>query len=239
LDGRKSLFTYEIFFKRLLLKNVIGEVMGKTMSFFAGLGFVNFLFKRDKSVLFVFIWLLFVPAYWLIVPNGNIIHQYYADVFLVPVAILAGYGFTNLINYIGRKNKLVCYFIIFMSLIFTIYNGYRTSRYYFADLIPENQLQIAKEIERVIPIDSKIVYLANNNSVLFSLFHRKGWMLGTYPIDVEPTAEGVLSMKKYGAEYIVAGKNNTDISPEELNQIKKSTDLQYSSKWVEVFKIIN
>ncbi len=239
LDGRKSLFTYEIFVKRLLLKNVVGEVMGKTMSFFAGLGFVNFLLKRDKSILFVIIWLLFVPMYWLIVPNGNIIHQYYADIFLVPVAILAGYGFTNLINYIGRKNKLFCYFTIFIALLFTIYNGYRTSKYYFQDLIPESQLQIAKEIEKVIPIDSKIVYLANNNSVLFSLYHRKGWMLGTYPVDVEPTAKGVLSMKQYEAEYIVAGKDNTDLTPEELSLIKKSTKIQYSSKWVEVFKIIN
>ncbi|MFA6081566.1 MAG: hypothetical protein WC741_04130 [Patescibacteria group bacterium] len=239
LDGRKSLFTYEIFVKRLLLKNVIGEVMGKTMSFFAGLGFVNFFLKRDKPILFVLIWLLLVPVYWLIVPNGNIIHQYYSDIFLIPVAILAGYGLTHLTNYILQKNKLFGYFTIIIILLFTIYNGYRTSRYYFHDLIPENQLQIAKEIDRVIPKDSKIVYLANNNSVLFSLYHRRGWMLGTYPVDVEPTAKGVLSMKQYGAEYIVAGKNNTDLSEEELGLIKKKAILQYSSEWVEVFRIIN
>lgn len=239
LDGRKSLFTYEIFFKRLLLKNIVGEVMGKTMSFFAGVGFVNFIFKRNKPILFVFIWLLFVPVYWLIVPNGNIIHQYYADIFLVPVAIFAGYGFTHLTDYIGRKNKLIGHFLIIIALLFTIYNGYRTSKYYFKDLIPEDQLKIAKEIDRIIPKDSKVVYLAKNNSVLFSLFHRKGWMLGTYPIDVEPTAKGVLSMKQYGAQYIVAGKNNTDLSEEELSIIKKSTLLQYSSKWLEVFRIIN
>lgn len=236
LGGRDGLFTYGVFVDRLLLKNVIGEVMGKVMSFFAGLGLVKYLFKRDKALIFVLVWLLFVPAYWLIVPDGNIIHQYYADIYIVPVAMLAGYGLSRLISYIWSKNKIMSLGFALVAILLTIYNGYHTSRYYFLDTISENERQIAKEINKVIPQSARIVYLANGDPVPFSLYHRKGWMLGYYPLDVNPTAESVLSMKSYGASYIVAGYNNTDLQQEELNILIKNTVLVYSSNKIQVYK---
>ncbi len=236
LDGRKGLFTYGIFIKQLILKNVVGEVMGKITSFFAGLGIVNYLFKRDRALLFVSAWLLFVPVYWLIVPNGNIIHQYYADIYIIPVVMLAGYGLSHLLRYIWLNNKLACYGLAFLVTLLTIYNGYHTSRYYFLDTISDNQQQIAKEIDRAIPSSAKIVYLAIDNSVPFSLYHRKGWMLGYYPLDVDPNAERILSLKSYGAEYIISGKDNMDLPQEEFNILVKSTDLVYSSERIQVYK---
>jgi hypothetical protein len=236
LDGRNGLFTYGVFVNQLLLKNVIGEVMGKVTSFFAGLGIVNYLFKRDKALRFVLVWLLFVPVYWLMVPNGNIIHQYYADVYIIPIAMLAGYGLWHLLRIIWLKNKFVCYGLAFLIVLLTAYNGYHTSRYYFLDTISNEQQQLAKEIGRVVPASAKIVYLAINNSIPFSLYHIKGWMLGYYPLDVDPTAESVLSMKSYGANYIVAGKVNDDLPQEEFNILVKSTDLIYSSKDIQVYK---
>jgi hypothetical protein len=236
LDGRNGLFTYGVLVKQLILKNVVGEVMGKTMSFFAGIGLINYIFKRDKKLLFVFVWLLFVPLYWLIVPNGNIIHQYYADIYIIPVAMLAGYGLSHLLRFLWLKNKFVSLSIAILATLLTIYNGYRTSRYYFLDTISNNEQGIAKEIDKAIPNSAKIMYLAKDNSVPFSLYHRKGWMLGYYPLDVDPTAERILSLKSYGAEYIVAGKDNMDLPQEELNILVKNTDLVYSSEQIQVYK---
>lgn len=236
LDGRNGLFTYGVFVDRLLLKNVIGEVMGKVMSFFAGLGLVSYFIKREKALLFVFAWLLFVPVYWVVVPNGNIIHQYYADVFIIPVTMLAGYGLSRSVSFVWSKNKLLGFGLATLVILVTVYNGYRTSRYYFLDTIPAGQAEIAREIDTVLPKSAKLVYLAKDNPVPFSLYHRKGWMLGYYPLDVDPTAKSVLLIKSYGAEYIVAGNGNTDLSQEELNILKKNTELIYTSEWIQVYK---
>lgn len=236
LGGRDGLFTYEIFVKQLIFKNVIGEVMGKITSFFAALGLVNYLFKRDKKLSFVLMWLLFIPIYWLIVPNGNIIHQYYADVYIIPVVMLAGYGLWHLLRYLWSKNEFVGFAAAFLVVLFTIYNGYHTSSYYFLDVISDNQQQIAKEIQKALPESAKIVYLAKDNSIPFSVYHRKGWMLGYYPLDVDSTAKSVLSMKSFGADYVVAGINNTDLAPEEFNILVKNVDLFYSSEYIQVYK---
>jgi hypothetical protein len=182
------------------------------------------------------VWLLFVPLYWLIVPNGNIIHQYYADIYIIPVAMLAGYGLLHLLRFLWLKNKFVSLGIAILAALLTIYNGYRTSRYYFLDTISDNEQEIAKEIDKAIPNSAKIVYLAKDNSVPFSLYHRKGWMLGYYPLDVDPTAKSILSLKSYGAEYVVSGKDNMDLPQEEFNILVKSTDFVYSSERIRVYK---
>lgn len=236
LGGRSQLYSVEILVNRLILKNIIGEVMGKVASFVAGLGIIRFFVKKDKELLFVIIWLLFVPIYWLIVPNGNIIHQYYADIYLIPVVILAGYGMTGLIKYLWSFNKIICLFTGLIVMILTVYNGKRTSQYYFNDLISLNQREIAKEIGKVIPKGAKIVYLAKDNSIPFSLYHRKGWMLGNYPVDIDSTAKGVLSLKSYGAEYVIEGKDNMDLPQNEYNILLKNTELLYSSEWIKVYK---
>jgi hypothetical protein len=236
LGGRDGLFSYGVFMNQLVLKNVVGEVMGKVTTFFAGLGIIGYLFKRDKALLFVFIWLLFVPVYWLIVPNGNIIHQYYADIYIIPVVMLAGYGLTRLLHFLWLRAKLLSLAAALLAILFTVYNGYHTSRYYFLDTISVEQQQIAKEIEKAVPGSAKIVYLAIDNPIPFSLYHIKGWMLGLYPLDVAPTAASVLSMKSYGANYIVAGKGNNDLPQKEFNILIKSTDLVYSSEHIQVYK---
>jgi hypothetical protein len=236
LGGRDGLFTYSVFTDRLIFKNVVGEVMGKVTSFFAGLGLFAYLLKRNKALLFVLVWLLFVPLYWLIVPNGNIIHQYYADVYIIPVVMLAGYGLSYLLSLIWSKNKLAGLGLALLAILLTLYNGYRTSHYYFIDKISSDQQEIANEINKALPQSAKLVYLARDNPMPFSLYHRSGWVLGYYPLDVDPTAESVLSMQLHGAEYIVSGRGNMDLPQKELDILVKSTDLVYSSEQIRVYK---
>ncbi len=77
--------------------------------------------------------------------------------------------------------------------------------------------------------------LAKLNSIPFSLYHRKGWMLTAKPVDVDANAESVLSMKNYGANYIVYGKTNNDMSPDQLQIIEENTNLVYESQWVKIY----
>jgi hypothetical protein len=125
---------------------------------------------------------------------------------------------------------------ILLSLLI-IYNGVRTSLNYYRDVESDSHLAIAKEINKVIPNNEKIVYLARLNSIPFSIYHRQGWMIGAFPVDVSDNAEGVLSMKQYGAKYIIEGKGNTDLNDDEMKIIKEKTDLFYSSQWVNIYKI--
>ncbi len=237
LTGRQNLFDYQILVKQLILKNVVGEVMGKITTIFAVIGAFTYLSKhKNSSLTFIFIWLIFVPFYWLIVPSGNTTHQYYANVYIIPIVILAGYGLNFILQKLSSINKYTYIAFAILSITIATYNGYHTSRYYFEDIIPHNEQQIAKEIAQVIPQDAKIVYLAINNSIPFSLYHIRGWMLGNSPMDVNATADDILFMNNFGANYIVAGKDNTDLNQTELIKIQSNTNLVYSSHWIQVYK---
>ena|GEM_PF-1131618 len=236
LGGREQLFVPDILIKGLILKNIVGEVMGKVTSLFAGISILSLLVKRNKPLVFLLLWLAFVPLYWYVVPNGNVIHQYYANVYLLPVVILAGYGLSLIFDFTWSKQRIIALGIAIPVCMFVMYNGYRTSQYFFSNIIPDYQLQIAKEIDKVIPQNARMIYLAVNNSIPFSLYHRTGWMLGYPPVDVDSKAASILSLKKYGAQYIVAGKDNMDLPLEELAIIKSKTKLFYSSEWLQVYK---
>lgn len=235
LGGRNQLINGHILIGNLIMKNIVGEVVGKISFVLALIGFIYVLLKKTKNVLFLFLWIAAIPIYWILVPEGNIIHQYYADVYLIPLIILSSFGFLA-INAISKKIPVLFYILNGLLIIVLIYNGYRTSTYYFQDQVPASQLHIAKDIEAVIPMNSRLVYLAINNSIPFSLVHRKGFMLGLQPVDVNSNYKDILSMKQYGAEYIVAGKDNTDISAHDLKEIEKSTQLVYQSEWTTILK---
>jgi hypothetical protein len=236
LDGRQSLFQPEIL-TRLIYKNVIGEVIGKSVFALFVLGCISFIKKINSIVIFLCLWLITIPVYWLITPNGNIIHQYYANVFVIPIIITGAYGTWHLFSFLYTKSKFLTYILGILLSLLIIYNGVRTSLNYYRDVESDSHLAIAKEINKVIPINEKIVYLARLNSIPFSIYHRQGWMIGAFPVDVSDNAEGVLSMKQYGAKYIIEGKGNTDLNDDEMKIIKEKTDLFYSSQWVNIYKI--
>lgn len=235
LQGRDQLYQKSILIDRLILKNIVGEVVGKSISFFALLGVVTFCIRRNKVVIFLLLWLAGIPVYWYFAPNGNIIHQYYADVFLVPIVITAAYGVSYFLGIIKHRAKVISLIITAAIVLLVIYNGYRTSQYYFTVSTTPEQLKIASEIEKHIPKDGKTVYLATQNSVPLLLAHRKGWVLGAFP-DVTANAQSVLDLRRNGASYVIAANGNTDMPASELNTLKKQLNLYYKSQWVEIYR---
>ncbi|MDD4937674.1 MAG: glycosyltransferase family 39 protein [Candidatus Shapirobacteria bacterium] len=228
LGGREKLLDLAIL-KNLIWKNVIGETMGKIVSGLAGLGLIIGLVKKDKRIIPLSLWIGGVIVYWLVVPNGNITHQYYADVYIPLFVILAAIG----LEWIWNKNKILALLI----LPILIYNGVRTSNYHYGNQAGgEMEIKIAEDIKKAIPEDKKIIYLAVADSVPLSLSHRQGWMLGEWPIDVAVHIWSFMEMRHYGFDYIVEPKNRMDINTEELNIIKQNYPLVEELETIRIYK---
>jgi hypothetical protein len=228
LAGRDKLFHIATL-KNLIWKNVIGETMGKVVSGLAGLGLIVSLIKKDKRIIPLILWMLGVVVYWLIVPDGNVTHQYYADVYIPLFVILASIG----LSWLWSKNKILT-IILTVGLI---YNGIRTSNYHYGNQAGgEIEIQIAQDIDKAIPEGKKIIYLANDDSVPLSLSHRQGWMLGEWPTDVAVHIWAFMEMRNYKFDYIVEPKNRTDITTDEWNIIKQNYPLVGEMGTIRIYK---
>lgn len=227
LAGREKIFDLGLL-KNLIWKNVIGETMGKIVSLMAGIGLVIGIIKRDKRIIPLILWLLGVLVYWLIVPNGNLVHQYYADVYIPLVVILAGIG----MEFIWNKNV----FLVLLIIPFMVYNGIRTSNYHFNTRGNDGAVAIAKEIKKEIPEDKKIIYLAKDDSIPLSLSHRQGWMLGEWPTDVAVHIWAFMEMRHYKFDYIVEPKDRVDLKTEDWKIIKMSYPLVKTGEKINIYK---
>jgi hypothetical protein len=227
LTGREKLFQFE-FLKKLIWKNIIGETMGKVVSGLAGIGLIVGLVKKDQKIIPLTLWLFGVIVYWLIAPDGNLTHQYYADVYIPLVVILATIG----LNFIFEKSKL----LMIMIIPLLIYNGIRTSDYHFDDRGKLSEVVIAKEIEKLIPEEKKIIYLAKDDSIPLSLSHRQGWILGEWPTDVAVHIWSFMEMRHFGFDYIVEPKDRMDLRTEDWDIIKLNYPLEKTGEYINIYK---
>lgn len=228
LAGREKLF-HMATLKNLVLKNVLGETMGKIISALAGWGLLICLIKKDKRIIPLIFWIFGVIAYWLIVPDGNVTHQYYADVYIPLFAILASIG----LAWFWDKSKI----ILIILVVGLIYNGIRTSNYHYGNQAGGDiEVKIAQDIDKAIPADKKIIYLAKDDSIPLSLSHRQGWMLGEWPTDVAVHIWAFMNMRNYGFDYIVEPKNRMDLNTDEWNIIKMNYPLVKELETIRIYK---
>ncbi len=227
LNGREKLFDPGLL-KNLIWKNVIGETMGKVVGLLAGIGLIIGIIKKDKRIIPLVLWLLGVIFYWFIVPNGNLVHQYYADVYIPLAVILAAVGLDGIWN----KSKILAVLI----LPVLIYNGVRTSNYHFDIRGNGVAVGIAEEIKKEIPEDKKIIYLAKDDSIPLSLSHRQGWMLGEWPTDVAVHIWAFMEMRNYKFDYIVEPKYRVDLKTEDWEIIKQSYPLVKAGDKINIYK---
>jgi hypothetical protein len=227
LSGREKLLVWENI-KNLIWKNVIGETMGKVVSLLAGIGLVVEIVKKDKRVIPLLLWLGGVVVYWLIVPSGNLVHQYYADVYIPLVVILAAVG----LDWVFGKSKWLAMLIIPLM----VYNGIRTSNYHFDIRFNTEAVEIAKEIQEKIPEGKKIIYLAKDDSIPLSLSHRQGWMLGEWPTDVAVHIWAFMEMRHFNFDYIVEPKYRVDLKVEDWEIIKQSYPLVEKGELINIYR---
>ena len=227
LAGREKLFNLGLL-KNLIFKNIVGETMGKVVSLLAGFGLLIGIIKKDKKIIPLLFWLGGVVVYWLIVPSGNLVHQYYADVYIPLVVILAAIGLT----FIWDKSKILA--ILVLPVL--AYNGIRTSNYHFDIRFNTGAVAIAEEIKKEIPEDKKIIYLAKDDSIPLSLSHRQGWMLGEWPTDVAVHIWAFMEMRNYKFDYIVEPKDRVDLKTEDWEIIKQSYPLVKTGEKINIYE---
>jgi hypothetical protein len=228
LFGREKLFDLGLL-KNLIWKNIVGETMGKSVSGLALVGLLTGIFRKDKKVIPLILWMFGVFIYWLLVPNGNLTHQYYADVYIPLVVILAAIGW----KFVWDKSKILA--ILIFPIV--IYNGVRVSSYHFETGIEANiDIQVAKEISKKIDNDKKIIYLARSNSVPLSLAHRQGWMLGEWPTDVSDQIWSFMEMRNYHFDYIVEPKHKVDLKTEDWEIIKQNYPLVEQGELINIYR---
>ncbi|HNZ84467.1 MAG TPA: glycosyltransferase family 39 protein [Candidatus Woesebacteria bacterium] len=228
LHGREKLFDLGIL-KNLIWKNVVGEVMGKTASALAVLGWLVGFLKKNRKMLPLGWWTLGVVVYWLMVPNGNLTHQYYADVYIPLVVILAAIGW----NFIFEKSKILG--ILVLPIL--VWNGVRVSNYFLVPYIEaQKDIEIAQEIKQEIGEDKKIIYLNRVNSVPLSLSHRQGWILGEWPTDVAGHIWAFMEMRNFKFDYIVEPKHKVDLKTEDWEIIKQNYPLVKFGEKINIFE---
>lgn len=227
LSGGEGIYNLGLL-KNLIWKNVVGEVMGKSISLVAVVGILVSFVKKEMRMWPFWGWLLMVPVYWRLVFEGNMTHQYYADIYIVPVSVLAAYGLV----FFAKYNR---YIVLFTVILISI-NGWRTSQYYFNDFDKQN-IEIANEIEAMVPESKKIIYLYRANSVPLSLAHRQGWIVGEWPTDVGSHAWSVVQMKPLGADLVVLPKvGYPGLDGEDLRVVLQNLEIVDEGKFVKVYK---
>lgn len=227
LTGQDKFFDIN-YLKILIWKNISGEVVGRIISGLTLLGLIVSVLKKSKKLLPIFLWLLMIPIYWYIAFEGNLIHQYYADIYLVPILIIAASG----LIFIWDKNKILA----LVTIVLVIYNGYRTSDYYFKDVVYPEKIKYAAEIRENIEADKKIIYMVKSDPVTLSLSHRQGWMLGEWPTDVAPTIWAFMEMRHNDFDYIVEPKGSMDMKREDVAIIEQNFPLFKETESLRILK---
>ncbi len=189
--------------KKLVYKNLAGEVLGKVSAGLSLVGIGQLIYQhKNKLDKFLLIWIGLVPVYWLIVPAGNITHQYYAHVIFFPLILAAArflkWGLEIVLKRIPAR---FAYSLLAMVCSLIVFNGWRTSRYFWIKRTTDSELQLAAEIQQTVPVASKLIYLGQSPLPL-SLSLRQGWMTGYPPADLESTAKAVRNQFKH-AEFVV------------------------------------
>lgn len=233
LTGREQLFLFEPL-KNLIWKNIVGEVIGKVTALLSLLGLVVAFFNKDRlRYLFCLVYILGIPLYWYIAPAGNIAHQYYAHVFTFPFILLAALGLEQLYEK-SKTRKL--FLVLFLLLIGgLIYNGYRTSRYFYVSRTSNEEWQMTAQISAMVPQGSKVIYLGQS-SLPFSLAFRQGWNIARPPADLHRNAESITAAFA-NAQYLILPHYDGTFPPEETAKLVDKLQVISESEWGIIYKI--
>jgi 4-amino-4-deoxy-L-arabinose transferase-like glycosyltransferase len=209
MGGQVELLKLETW-KWLVWKNVVGEVMGKVTTLLAIGGLLTLKISQTvKKYSFCLIYLLMVLVYWLLIPLGNLHHQYYAHVFIFPIIILSAKFLTWVFDKI--KIKILAYGVVGLLLLLALYNGWHTSRYFLIPRVNDDQIKMAEQIKQFVPSNSKVIYLESAPYAL-SLAYRQGFA------DFEPRIETVQAVVQAGY-YLVTPNYDYSFPKEKLQEL--------------------
>jgi len=233
LTGQDQLFKPATL-HNLIWKNVVGEVLGKVVTALAGLGVISMIFAKDKlKFLFLFIFIAMIPVYWYIVPAGNVAHQYYAHVFVFPIIILAAQALAWLVDKV--KNKMIMIPILGILIALVLFNGYRTSRYFYIPRVFNEETQMAVQIQNTVEPGKRVIFLGQS-SIPFSIAFIQGWNIARPPADLDRNAASVRSVIDK-ADYLIVPSFDGTFPPEEVADLVKDLELASQTEWGSIYTL--
>lgn len=222
--------------RNLIWKNVVGEVVGKASTLLAGFGLLSLVINKHWRWLgFFTLYLLMIPIYWYVVPAGNLAHQYYAHVFLLPMILLAALA----LNWIatGKRFTVFRYGLVAALLLLVVLNGYRTSRYFFLPRTSADEIAMASFIQATVPEGEMVLYLGQS-SLPMSLAFRQGWNTAQPPADVHQNAQAVLDQLRF-APYLIVPNFDDSFPQAEKQAIQEQVELVAESDLGSIFRLAN
>lgn len=199
-QGLQNIFFRPAFFRWIFFERINAIILGGYMSVFFLLGIV----KRTGKYLIHAI-LISSLLYLFVFQGGNVQHEYYQTLILPALAAFVGIGIQETLNYAGNEfNRWIAYFIILLTLVFSLFFSYYHVRDYYnysTDLVQEADI-----IQALTKPTDWVVTDTTGDTTLLYLADRKG---------APALYKDEITLKQLGYSYLVIF--NKDYS----NQLKE------------------
>ncbi|HEX5031078.1 MAG TPA: glycosyltransferase family 39 protein [Candidatus Eisenbacteria bacterium] len=131
--------------------------------------------RRGRRAGLVDWWLLALGVYLVIVARGNYVHEYYQLPFLPPLSIAMGRAIAAAFAP-GARRRARAGAAMALVVAILVLSGTRLASYWRREDPARSPLyRLARQVDRRIPPQARIVALDEGNPTLLYLAHRKGW----------------------------------------------------------------
>ena len=173
---------------------------------------------KNKNMWFFVTFLFASLVYVVTFATGNVQHDYYQILVLPAISIFYGLGASSLIN--NKYNKPIGTVIVVIITALSFYFGWSRVRDYF-NINNYAIVTAGKAVERITPVDAKVVAIYNGDTSFLYQTNRRGWASYEKPLDemrdnlgagylalVNPTRADFEFSKKYillekGENYLI------------------------------------
>lgn len=205
----KGAFFYWIFAERIA-KLILGYWGGALL-------IIGLIRKTREEKYFFHVWLLSVLAYFFVVAGGNVQHDYYQVISVPIICVFLAKGVEWLFDSCTDSEKILSKVVALVLSVFAI----AFSWYHIRDFYNINNPSIVsagKSVDRLIPVDAKVIAPYGGDTAFLYQTNRKGW-----PVGVE-----IQKMIDHGAEYYV----NINFGPETDWLEKEYCVMEKTSSWI-------
>lgn len=163
--------------------------------------------KVSKKEFWIFhIWLFGVLLYWVVFAWGNVQHDYYQIVAVVPVVVFVAKGFVHLIRDSSSLHPLLAKSMALAAFLFMMAFSWYTIRTYYWINRPEI-VEAGRTADALIPKNAKVIASYNGDTTFLYQINRQGWPLG-FEID-KKIAQGA-------THYVTVSPGKSDGETEDL-----------------------
>lgn len=181
-----------------------------------GIGAVFFILGLNRLKIMDIFLLLGIPFYFIIVPTVS--DQYYYLYGILPIAALfMSRGLLSFYEYCAARGlKLIAYLsLILFAFGFMTASGFvlRHDRVMLLSAASLKRVSAPSDLALVIYMHDRGTAIGSNNTSLFYLASRKGWVIWGDYNDLKEIAAQVAAKKKRGAKWLVLTWYSSDLEP--------------------------